>query len=226
MNNNTIIVYDLETSSSDARTADPLQLSSLAISPRDLKVIKNSEYNSYIRPDNFGPDYVEKNIKTFKWHADNQSMTVEEFAKLIDTAPSEKLVFENWLTYLSKYHTRVTSQNIHTAPILAGYNIITFDNPIIDRLCIKYNKVDKDKKQNLYKDSFCIDLIKIFQVWFENSDNLPDYKMDTLRKFFDISTANAHDGIKDCRDEADLLIRFLTLHRRMFKMVPTFNKKI
>ena len=39
--------------------------------------------------------------------------------------------------------------------------------------------------------------------------------MDTLRERMGLSTENAHDALQDVKDTANLMIKFMKLHRRI-----------
>ena len=43
--------------------------------------------------------------------------------------------------------------------------------------------------------------------------------MDTLREYFGIDSSNSHDALKDVKDTAEILIRFLKLHRKLFAKI-------
>ena len=55
--------------------------------------------------------------------------------------------------------------------------------------------------------------------WFENDDSLKSYSMDNLRDYLGISKEGAHDALKDVRDTAEVLIRFMRLHRNIASKV-------
>jgi DNA polymerase III epsilon subunit-like protein len=55
--------------------------------------------------------------------------------------------------------------------------------------------------------------------WFENSNELKNYTLDNLREYLGISKEGAHDALKDVQDTANILIRFMKLHRNIAKKV-------
>ena len=63
------------------------------------------------------------------------------------------------------------------------------------------------------------DLDEIMLLWFENSDDMPNMKMDTIRDHFGMSKANAHDALVDVEQTGDLIIHFLKLHRSIYPKV-------
>jgi DNA polymerase III epsilon subunit-like protein len=50
--------------------------------------------------------------------------------------------------------------------------------------------------------------------WFENLD-IKSYSLDNVRDFLGIDKEGAHDAVKDVIDSANILIRFLRLHRNL-----------
>ena len=64
-------------------------------------------------------------------------------------------------------------------------------------------------------------------LWFDNTTVVPNYKMDTLRDFFGLSKANAHDALTDVIQTSDIILHFLKLHRSIFpkiKFTDAFRK--
>ena len=130
-----IIIFDLETTSVDPETTDPIQIGALAINQSKLEIIADSEFYSWIQPDNLhDPNYYNDHKSTIDWHSNNYRITPQEFLAKLAEAPKEKTVFENFDTYISKYHTKPSSQTIFTAPIFAGFNSDNFDLPILNLL--------------------------------------------------------------------------------------------
>jgi hypothetical protein len=91
LNNNTIFVYDFETWNSDPRTCEVVQVAGLAIDPRNLEVVPNSEYKSYLRPldmKNFSPKAIEVNgIKP----------------EMVENAPDRESVWRSFAAHVAKF---------------------------------------------------------------------------------------------------------------------------
>jgi DNA polymerase III epsilon subunit-like protein len=51
--------------------------------------------------------------------------------------------------------------------------------------------------------------------WFENNNDVKSLSLDNLRDYFGISKEGAHDALKDVKDCAQILIRFMKLHRKL-----------
>jgi DNA polymerase III epsilon subunit-like protein len=221
MNNNFFVVFDLETDSPNPEVCSPIQIAALVIHPRRLEILDGSEFCSWVKPDDFGKDYYENHKDTIDWHANNHEISPEEFLKKLEQAPPEKIVWNNFITYLKSWYVEGKNRSRYNAPILAGYNIFEFDKIIIDRLCRKYKNVDKDNFPNIYQKRDTVDIMKLVFAWNESLTFLNSFKMDELReKLFSeeekkkMYSGVAHEGLKDCYDEAALLIKYLNLHRR------------
>jgi DNA polymerase III epsilon subunit-like protein len=52
---------------------------------------------------------------------------------------------------------------------------------------------------------------------------LSSYSLDNVRKYFGISGEGAHDALKDVKDCAEILIRFMKLHRNLSSKVKFKN---
>jgi len=117
--------------------------------------------------------------------------------------------------YLEMYHSRSSKKSQFSAPIAAGYNINRFDLPIVDRLSNKYGNVSKELKTDIFYPRDVVDIMNLIFYWFENNGDLKSYSLDSLRDYFGISKEGAHDALKDVKDCADILIRFLRLHRNL-----------
>ena len=51
--------------------------------------------------------------------------------------------------------------------------------------------------------------------WFEGIDKIKSYSLDSIRDYLGIDKSGAHDALKDVHDCANILIRFLKLHRNL-----------
>lgn len=220
-NKNYFVVFDLETDGSNPFKDNPIQFAAVVVDPRSLTVVPGSDFSSWCKPEEADDeDYYEKHKSTIDWHANNFGVKPEEFLAKIKGSPTEKEVWKNFVEYLKQWHIPGKAKNKFNAPILAGYNIFEFDKIFIDRLSIKYKNVDKEGFSNIYRKRDTVDILKLVFAWSEDLTVLPDYKMDTLRDAFGINHAGiAHEGLKDCYDEAALLIKYLNLHRVFSKRV-------
>ena len=135
--------------------------------------------------------------------------TREELAK----APSAKTVWKKFANFVNKYNWKKTP---YFAPIPAGYNIIGFDLPIVQRLCEQHGPVDKKTgKQTLFNKIHKIDMLDTVWMWMENNPDIKSLSMDSMRDLLGMSKENAHDAMQDVKDTANLMIAFMKLHRRI-----------
>ena len=124
------------------------------------------------------------------------------------------------------YHIRSDRKSCFTAPIAAGYNINRFDLPIMQKLSVKYKNVNKEGNSSLFYPRDVIDVMNLIFYWFEASKDLKSYSLDNLRDYLGISKEGAHDALKDVKDSAEIMIRFLKLHRKLgakVKFRDSFN---
>ena len=57
--------------------------------------------------------------------------------------------------------------------------------------------------------------MNIAWLWFESVPDIKSLTLDSLRDYLGIDKTGAHDALKDVRDCADILVRFLRLHRSL-----------
>lgn len=222
--NKKIIVFDFETTSIDPRIADPIQIAATVIDPYKLQIIEDSQFYSWCCPENIdAPTYIKNNLNTLQFHCKNYNISMDELIKRIKEAPSEKLIFEKFIEYIKKYHNTQGAQSIFTAPILSGFNVFNYDFIIFDRLCSKYKYLDKNNKQNIYSERDSMDIMKIAILWLNYIPDIRSYSMDSLRKYFNMDTGQAHDALFDVKQEAQILLKFLTLHKSLAKNIVFKN---
>lgn len=201
MNYNTIVVFDFETGSVDPQNTIPLSLGAKAYNPRSLKPIPDGEFYSLMRPAN-DAEYASIQDEALKVN----NLKIEE----IREAPDREQVWKRFAAFVNSHNKKGTPW---FAPIAAGHNIKGFDLIIHQRLCQQYGMVDKEGRQTLFNRRDQFDLLDPCFMWFENSKEPANFKLDTLREFFGMSKENAHNAIQDVRDTGDILMRFLQLHR-------------
>lgn len=120
--------------------------------------------------------------------------------------------FCNWVNNFNYKKSKWTS------PVRVGYNIIGYDNIIVDRICGKEPYKlgpwdDEYQTQSLFSTVFQIDLMHTVWMWMENRPDMSSISFDSLREYFGMSDAAAHNAIFDVEQCAAVLIRFLKLHR-------------
>lgn len=216
INYNKICVFDFETDGSDPRLCSPVQIAAIMIDPIQLSIIPDSEFNINFKPEPLeaNPDHIyEGDILDF--HAKVKGTDKESVLNEWKKYPSQKSSWSLFTDYLDKYHSRGSKKSQFSAPIAAGYNIHRFDLVIVDRLSTKYNNLNKEKRSNLFYTRDVIDIMNWVFLWFENNGDLKSYSLDSIREYFGISKDGAHDALKDVKDSAEVLIRFMKLHRKL-----------
>jgi DNA polymerase III epsilon subunit-like protein len=201
MNNCNIVVFDFETGGLDPKKCVPIQVAAIVINPRTLTPIPGAEFNSMMCP------MTEEEFNTIE---DGALAVNKKTREQIKAAPVEKLVWQNFTNFVLKHKTK------DGWPIPAGQNIINYDLPISERLCEKYGPWDKKQnRQALWNTRDTIDLLHYTFSWFENSNELPNRKMDTLRNYFGLSKEGSHDAFVDVKQTWAIISKFLQLHRTL-----------
>lgn len=213
-----ICVFDFETDGSDPDVCSPVQLAAVIVDPVKLEIVKDSEFNVFCKPEEIekNPDYIyETDIIDF--HSRVKGCSQEDIYKQWKEYPSQEVAWNSFISYLDKYHCgNRKKKTIFSAPIACGYNINRFDLRIINRLSKKYKTVEpKEGTSSLFYPRDVLDIMNLVFYWFENNSDIKSYSLDTLREYLGISKDGAHDALKDVKDCAKILIRFLRLHRRL-----------
>lgn len=212
-----ICVFDFETDGSNPEVCSPVQLAAVIIDPVKLEIIPDSEFNVKCKP-----ELMEKNndyryeTDIIDFHARVKGCSQEDIYSEWKNYPSQDVAWQSFITYLEKYHCgNRKKKSMFSAPIASGYNINRFDMKIINRLCHKYKNIDtKESNPNIFYPRDVLDIMNLVFYWFENSD-LKSYSLDNMREHLGINKDGAHDALKDVKDCAEILIRFLRLHRNL-----------
>lgn len=223
INQKKICVFDMETDGSDPYTCSPVQIAALMIDPIRLEVIKDSEFNINLKPDKLENSDSDQNPYSdsdiLQWHAKVKGTTPEQILEDWRSYPSQSKSWEQFTNYLDSFHIRTTKKSLFTAPIAAGYNIFRFDLKIVERLGQKYGNVNTKGEIDIFYPRDTLDLMNLLFYWFESSKDVKSLSMDSMRGYFGISDTNAHDALKDVQDTAEILTRFLRLHRNLYKKI-------
>jgi len=220
VNYNKICVFDFETDGTNPEECSPVQIAAVMVDPINLNIIPNSEFNC-----NFKPEVMEKDpnyeYKTdiLDFHAKVKGCSKNEVYAEWQNYPKQEIAWNMFVDYLDKYHTRTSKKSQFSAPIAAGYNIYRFDLPIIRRLSQKYKNTNKEGNSNVFYPRDVVDMMNLVFYWFNHSNDLKSYTLDSLRDYMGISKEGAHDAIKDVKDTAEIMIRFLKLHRNLAEKI-------
>lgn len=213
----------METDGVNPDVCSPVQIAAIIIDPIKLEVVKDSEFNINLKPellqDNTSYAYEDSDVLDFhsKVRGCSKANILESWKKYQPQEAGWKM----FVSYLEMYHTRSNGnkKSCFSAPIAAGFNINRFDLRIIERLSKKYNNLNKENRSSLFYPRDVIDVMNLLFYWFEYNNELKNYTLDNLRDYLGIDKSNAHDALKDVKDTADIMIRFLKLHRNLSNKV-------
>lgn len=210
MSTRDIIVFDFECGSRNPHKTQPTQLAALAIDGRNFKL--KGTFNSEIRPILDDEKAIEAGLDPLQEEALKITRkTREGLAK----APTIKTVWKKFVTFVEQYNWQGTS---FFAPIPAGFNIISFDMVIINRLCKEFGPYDEKREtQKLFHQIYKIDLMDNIFMWTEGDPSIKSISMDSLRDRMGISKDNAHDALQDVKDTANIMIKFMKTHRAVYR---------
>lgn len=216
-----ICVFDLETDGINVDVCSPVQIAAVMIDPLRLEIVKDSEFNINIKPEAIekNPEYSYTDSDVLDFHAKVKGLSKAKVLEEWHTYPKQDHGWKMFTSYLDMYHTRSEKKSCFSAPIAAGYNINRFDLKITERISKKFNNVNKEGKSSIFYPRDVIDLMNMIFYWFEGSNELKNYTLDNLRDYLGISKEGSHDALKDVRDTATILIRFMKLHRSISNKV-------
>lgn len=199
---NNIICYDFETGSADPHTTEPIQLAACVIDPYRLQIIEGEEFSSMMQA--LEPDKLEEGALRVN------KKTREEIA----SAPHPEIVWNQFTRWAKQFNYRGKSDKWN-CPIAAGHNVLGFDNHISARLCKKYGPTRTDGSQGLFHGVYCYDTLQLHAQWFGCHKYPAKYNMDELRDFYGLSKEGGHDALVDVRQTAQILLKFLHLHKEL-----------
>lgn len=216
-----ICVFDFETDGSDPNVCSPVQLASVIVDPIKLKIVEGSEFEVKFKPENLEQDAdYEYKGDILDFHARVKGISSAAVLEEWKEYPKQEHSWNQFVNYLEKYHCpRKSKKNCFSAPICCGYNIIRFDLPIINRLSRKYKNTNKENNTSLFHPRDTLDLMHLMFYWFENNNDLKSYSLDNIREYMGIDKTGAHDAMKDVKDCAEILMRFLRLHRNLAEKI-------
>jgi len=205
-----IICFDFETGGRDPLTCQPTQVAAVAIDGRSLKA--KGFFNSEIWAETDDEKAIAAGLGVIEEGALKVTgKTREQIAK----APKPKVVWAKFADFVNKYNWKGTQ---FFAPIPAGYNILGYDMPIVDRMCKLYGPWDEKKqKQKLFHQIYKIDMMDNMFMWTEGDPNVKSISMDNLRERMGLSSENAHDALQDVKDTANIMIKFMKTHRAVYR---------
>lgn len=201
----------------DATAVQPASLAAVAIDPATARVVEGDHFDSLMCPDDEGwQDRVDPGALFVN------KLRVED----IEKAPPRRDVWLAFARWVRQYNPK---KGVMSNPVPCGKNIRSFDNLITEYLSRRYGTVDKNGIQTVFARrpgeqwGRMIDLDDLVFGWFEGSDEIENLAMDTLRSYFGLSSERAHSAIVDVYQSAEMICRFLRLHRGLLKKIPFRN---
>lgn len=212
---NNYIVYDLETFSRNPYTTEPIEIGAIVIDCNTLQEKENGRFASLVKPT--------------QWELiQDEALAKNKITReMLETAPEQKLVMEQFVGFCRQF-TR--SDKLWDQLIPCGYNIVKFDNIIMDRMCEKYDILStRNKEPNLFHPFHSVDLAQILRYWFHNTNELPSYSLTDVCEYFGLTIVDAHRALADVEATMKLLQRFMKFgrelaSRQMPKMKGCFSK--
>jgi hypothetical protein len=207
------LVYDFETSDSNAETCYPLEIACVAIDGRELEYIDGSLFISHMKPSHL--DTLEKvmedqNIK-------DSALEVNGINRAeIHTFPDEKIVWNNFVNHCLKYSV---GKSPWDRAVCIGWNINKFDNILVDLLTTKY------KTKFPFHKTISLDLMVDWFSFIENlsgEDEVTSLSFDFAREYLEMpdliaERGHKHSGKRDVLDNGDFFIRFQSWKRKLGK---------
>jgi len=133
----------------------------------------------------------------------------------LDKAPLLKVVWTDFCNWVTNFNYKKDKWH---SPIKVGFNIINYDNVILDRIAGPhgYNLGPWDEEYRtctLFNPILQTDIMHLAFNWFEHLKEPSSLSMDSLREFFGMPDTEAHNAVFDVEQEADIFIRFTKLTR-------------
>ena len=194
-------VYDYETTGLDTATCQPLEIAAQIYNGYSLEPIEGATFNSMCRP-------------TQDCIIDSKVYDITKInPKEVEAATPIEIVFPKFIEFVNKYNTGKSKWD---APIACGYNIVNYDNIITKNMLRKFGK--KKEETVMFNNLHHIDGMDIMYQWFHNNRDLQAYNMTAVCNFFGINASGAHRALTDVKNTANIIMRFLKLHRELSKI--------
>jgi DNA polymerase III epsilon subunit-like protein len=204
MNYNDYIVWDLETTGKDSKTAQIVQIGAACIHGRKLTLKRGSEFNLLCKP-----LYGEEAAKAGLEELSDGAIKVhgKTHAILADQPPIETVV-KAFISFIKQHNFKGTKWG---APISCGYNQVGYDTPILKR---ELEKLGIDWP---FHPIYHLDMMQQSFVLFENNEAVQSLSADNLIRnhmgYTDPEGMSGHDALADVIMTAEYAIKYLNLMR-------------
>lgn len=210
MANRDFIVFDFETGSRNPVKTQPTQIAALALDGRNFSV--KGQFNSEIQPILDDEKAIEAGLDPVE---DEALKITHKTREALANAPSLKSVWEKFTKFVGQYNWK---GDAFFNPIPVGFNIISFDMIIVNRLCEQFGPWDKERQQQkLFSRVYKFDIMDNIFAWTESDPSVRSISMDSLRERMSLGTEKAHDALQDVKDEANIFIKLMKTHRAVYQ---------
>lgn len=204
MNYNTIVLFDFETTGKFSSTAQIVQIGAICVDPRRLEIIEGTEFNILIKP-LYGDEAKEQNLEELSDGA--IGVHGKTHAILEESGVSLEAGLNNFVSYVNDKNYSKTKWK---APIAAGYNIIGYDLPILNRDLTRTNL------ETPFHPVYQIDVLQQMFLFFENDKKVTSLSADNLiRRYMGWKDEGAsHDALGDVIMTAELMCKTMRSIRK------------
>lgn len=218
MNYNDYVVFDLETSGKDTKTAQIVQIGATVIHGRKLTIKTGSEFNLLCKP-LYGEEAAKAGLEelsdgAIKVHGKTHEMLADQ--------PPVETVLKAFLSFVKGHNFKGTKWS---APIACGYNIAGYDIPILKR------EFEKLKLEWPFHPIYYLDMMQQSFVLFENNTDVSSLSADNLIRNYmgyrDPEGMSGHDALADVVMTAEYAIKYLNMMRSVCaktKFAGAFSK--
>lgn len=209
INENYIIVLDFETGSKDKFDPTPLEIACVVVDPRTLKRVPGETFECLIKP------FCRPGQQDGWENVQEEALKVNKInpEEVKEKGLDEKVFFD----LLCKFFKRHTKGNKWKSPVVAGFNSDSFDRIILERLCHRYNYLDKGGDQKLFHPRDSFDVMKMVLGWTENEVEPIQLNLAEVKRWFGITEGIEHRAMGDVEPTADILCRLLEFQRKVVK---------
>jgi DNA polymerase III epsilon subunit-like protein len=201
-----LVVFDFETGGLNPEYNEAVSVGAKAYNMRTLEpypVSEGGEFYSLMRP--LWPERLEAKA------LEVNRLTRSELL----AAPDQKLVWNQFVAWVGRFNKKGGS--FYGAPVAAGKNIVDFDLKFLAQLNLRH--CPKGEKTVVFNRRQVVDLEQHLFNWFNHTDDLGDYKMETVRPYFGLPSDEGHNALVDARQTGALLMSFFGLYRKLYPRV-------
>jgi exonuclease I len=192
---NNIICYDIETSGLDTKTAEPLSFAGVVVDINTLEIKEDGKFHTLIKPTDWSK-------------VDDKALAVNKLTKEeIEREGIEQAEFFKQLTHFLQRFQKNNSK--WGALYSAGYNIVGYDNQIMNRLATQYEYTEPSGGTKLFHPIHNFDLLNIVRMPFFSNNELESFTLESVCNFMGLDHSNSHTALGDVEVTWTILRRFM-----------------